>query len=76
MLQVFTVLNTSISKAIGALEYAEVHTLFESSDVWHNPVRTPRQLHSYQQAHAAGAFVQDASSGLRLVAAPVFVEPL
>eukprot|EP00656_Telonema_subtile_P007517 TRINITY_DN13526_c0_g1_i4.p1 TRINITY_DN13526_c0_g1~~TRINITY_DN13526_c0_g1_i4.p1 ORF type:complete len:235 (+),score=47.24 TRINITY_DN13526_c0_g1_i4:211-915(+) len=74
MFPVFRVLNGAIGAAIRTKSYSELHLLFEQHDVWHNPVRTPEQVHHYDQAHVAGGFVWDQSSGVRVVASPVFVQ--
>eukprot|EP00658_Telonema_sp_P-2_P019395 TRINITY_DN17653_c0_g1_i7.p2 TRINITY_DN17653_c0_g1~~TRINITY_DN17653_c0_g1_i7.p2 ORF type:complete len:365 (+),score=79.46 TRINITY_DN17653_c0_g1_i7:1629-2723(+) len=73
MFPVFRVLNSAIGAAIAGKTYAELHAVFDKHDVWHNPVRTPAQLHHYEQAHVAGAFKWDDGSNMRVVASPVLV---
>ena len=73
MFPVFRVLNSAISSAILDKTWDELHHIFLEHDVWHNMVRTPQQLHHYEQAHIAGGFVWDNTTGSRLVASPVFV---
>eukprot|EP00301_Raphidiophrys_heterophryoidea_P017800 c2828_g1_i1.p1 GENE.c2828_g1_i1~~c2828_g1_i1.p1 ORF type:complete len:840 (+),score=194.56 c2828_g1_i1:50-2569(+) len=58
---VFWVMNASIRAAVASLTWAQLQTRFDKYDVWHCPVRMPRQVIGYKQAHEIGVFLQTAS---------------
>jgi len=60
---VFWVMNQNIRAGIASFTWAELQVRFRKYDVWHSPIRMPRQVISYKQAHDNGVFLNTTTLG-------------